>query len=147
MLAERAADLGAHRAIILLRGLLESRAQIHRDLCGDEAQLLRMFHNRPSANLAERVDVVTKRRSIPLVPQWLPRFYLLQQQLEDARKVAQIILETDLVDDAPRLVNGADGHNWARRRGLPLISKGVRGTMPGTDPLAALIAKERGRGL
>ena len=37
----------------------------------------------------------------------------------------------------------ADGHNHARRRGLPLISRGVAGTTsPGTDPLRALLAKE-----
>jgi hypothetical protein len=61
------------------------------------------------------------------VPQKLPRFYLRQQKAEDEHRLAKIVLEADVVDEAPRLVNGADGHNWERRRGLPLISKGVRG--------------------
>lgn len=82
---------------------------------------------------------------IERVPQRLPRFYQAQLQIEDERKLAKIILEAEQTDEAPRLVNGADGHHWARRRGLPLISKGTRGTMPGTDPLGALIAKENGR--
>jgi hypothetical protein len=38
--------------------------------------------------------------------------------------------------------SSADGHRRDRRRGLPIISKGVGGTMPGTDPLGALIQKE-----
>ncbi len=40
----------------------------------------------------------------------------------------------------------ADGHNRARRRGLPIISKGVSATAPGTDPLGALLAKEARNG-
>jgi hypothetical protein len=80
------------------------------------------------------------------VPQKLPRFYLRQQRADDEQQLAKILLETDSVDEPrPQFVDGADGHNWARRRGLPLISKGVRGTMPGTDPLEALLAKENGR--
>ena len=38
-----------------------------------------------------------------------------------------------------------DGHNARRRRGVSVISKGVCGTWPGTDPVAALLRKE-GRG-
>ena len=30
-------------------------------------------------------------------------------------------------------------------RNLPVVAKGVGGTMPGTDPLRALLAKERRR--
>ena len=82
---------------------------------------------------------------IERVPQRLPRFYRAQLQIEDERKLAKIILEAEEGDEIPRLVNGADGHNWERRRGLPLISKGVGGAMRGTDPLGALIAKENGR--
>jgi hypothetical protein len=36
----------------------------------------------------------------------------------------------------------ADGHNRDRRRGLPIISKGISGTAPGTGPVVALLAKE-----
>ena len=74
----------------------------------------------------------------------LPRFYRRQQQIDDARKVARIILETgcSYEEAGGKLVNGADGHNWQRMRGLPIVARGVRGTAPGTDPLGALLAKE-----
>ncbi len=88
------------------------------------------------------------------MPQRLPRFFLAQQQIEDAQKIAKIILETgglpDEVDDSKassRLTRGADGHEWRRRRGTPIISRGVSGAMPGTNPLTALLQKERRRGL
>ncbi len=61
------------------------------------------------------------------------------------QKIAAIILE---VADAPPDSNGkvyrrsADGHNRQRSRGVPIIRRGVGGTSPGTDPLAALLAKE-----
>ena len=40
------------------------------------------------------------------------------------------------------LRRSADGHNRDRRRGLPFITRGIGGTSPGTDPVAALLAKE-----
>ncbi len=88
---------------------------------------------------------------IPLVPPLLPRFLQAQQAIEDERRLARIILETGAlpeVDDSKassRLTRGADGHDWRRRRGLPMVGKGISGAMPGTNPLGALIAKERGR--
>ncbi len=88
------------------------------------------------------------------MPPLLPRFLQATQAIEDERKLAKIILETgglpDEVDDSKpssRLTRGADGHEWRRRRGLPMVGKGISGAMPGTNPLGALIAKERGRRL
>jgi len=52
------------------------------------------------------------------------------------------------IDDcklSSQLMKGADGHDWQRRRGTPIIGKGVSGAMPGTNPLGALLAQERGR--
>ncbi len=84
------------------------------------------------------------------MPPLLPRFLQATQAIEDERKLAKIILETgglpDEVDDSKpssRLTRGADGHEWRRRRGLPMVGKGISGAMPGTNPLGALIAKER----
>jgi hypothetical protein len=37
------------------------------------------------------------------------------------------------------------GDDLERLRGLPAIAPGVRGVTPGTDPLGALLAKERRR--
>jgi len=83
------------------------------------------------------------------VPQQrLPRFYRWQEQLEDERKLAKILLESGgSLDEVagPKLVNGADGHNWQRMRGLPIVAKGVRGVAPGTDPVGELLRKENGR--
>ena len=89
---------------------------------------------------------------ISLVPQRLPRFFLAQQRIEDERRIAAIILEAadavDEVDDSKpssRPTRAADGHDWRRRRGLPMVGRGISGAMPGTNPLGALIAKERGQ--
>ena len=86
------------------------------------------------------------------MPPLLPRLLQVTQAIEDERKLAKIILETgglpDEVDDSKpssRLTRGADGHDWRRRRGLPMVGKGISGAMPGTNPLGALIAKERGQ--
>lgn len=80
------------------------------------------------------------------MPPLLPRF--TDQQAEDEQRIAAIILEAG---ELPENENGmplrasADGHRSDRRRGLPIISRGVSGTAPGTDPLQALLAKERAR--
>ena len=73
----------------------------------------------------------------------LPRFLAVQQQAEDERKLARI-LEHDFPDGngaMPRR-SSADGHRGDRRRGLPIVARGVGGTSPGTDPVAALLHKE-----
>ncbi len=79
------------------------------------------------------------------MPPRLPRFEAEMERIADARKLATILLETA---EAPPDSNGkvyrrsADGHNRDRRRGLPVVSKGIGGASPGTDPLGALLAKE-----
>jgi hypothetical protein len=60
------------------------------------------------------------------VPPLLPRFRPTEERAESERQVAKAIVEAD---EAPPDSNGrmlrrsADGHNHARRRGLPIISK------------------------
>lgn len=77
------------------------------------------------------------------MPHRLPRFDALLQRYEDERKLARILLEADVEEDAPRLVcRSADGHDWQRRRGLPVISRGTGGAIPGSVPLSALLANE-----
>lgn len=77
-----------------------------------------------------------------VVPQRLPRF--LDTRLDDERRLARILLETG--DEAPPSATGStSGGDPARLRGLPAVGRGVSGTMPGTGPLAALIANERRR--
>lgn len=79
--------------------------------------------------------------------QLLPRYYARQQEREDERRLARILLETGASDTTPgtALTRSADGHEWARRRGLPLVGRGIGGTAPGTSPLGALMRKENGR--
>ena len=76
--------------------------------------------------------------------QLLPRFFLIHQRIEDERKLAKIILEAPETTEAngKPLRRSADGHDWQRRRGLPLMSRGVRSVQPETDPVAELLAKE-----
>jgi hypothetical protein len=81
------------------------------------------------------------------VAQLLPRFRH-QQAVEDERKVARIVQATgELLDEASAgrmpLRASANGHHRDRRRGLPVISRGTTGAMPGSDPVHALLAKER----
>jgi len=75
----------------------------------------------------------------------LPRFDAGRRERERAtwaRTLAE--LEADEVETPATLLRAsADGHDHARRRGLPLISRGVTGAIPGSSPVAALLAKER----
>jgi hypothetical protein len=81
----------------------------------------------------------------------LPRFYRQLQAIEDERKLAKIILETDnspaVAKNGKPLTRSADGHDPARLRGLPAIGRNVSGASPGTNPVAALLRKERQRRL
>jgi hypothetical protein len=80
------------------------------------------------------------------VAELLPRFYRRQLERDDERRLARLLLEAGDVDDDEqvRLVRrSADGHEAARRRGLPVIGRGVRGSTIHTDPVRALLSKER----
>jgi len=80
-----------------------------------------------------------------LVAELLPRFFRFQQRIEDEKAVARAILEAG-EDEAPALRAGATaGGDRRRARGVPIVGPGIGGTAPGTDPLAALIAKENRR--
>jgi hypothetical protein len=82
----------------------------------------------------------------PPVAELLPRFRLWQQEVEDERKLAEIIIEGVEVEHEAGmpLRRSADGH--ARARGLPIVGRiSGGGASPGTDRLAALLAKEARR--
>ena len=75
----------------------------------------------------------------------LPRFLRYQQQREDEKKLAAILLEGDEVDNEAGMTlrRSADGHNRDRARGIPIVGRaGGGGASPGTDPIAALLRKE-----
>ena len=75
----------------------------------------------------------------------MPRFRAQLQAVEDERKLARILLETGETAPPKTSAGATSGGDWQRMRGLPMIAKGVGGTAPGSDPLGALIAKERRR--
>ena len=69
-----------------------------------------------------------------------------EQQVAQARRQAEIareVLDVDDEDVYAGLSWGAAAGDSRKLRGVPVISRGVSGTQPGSDPLAALLAKER----
>jgi len=74
--------------------------------------------------------------------QILPRFYRRQQQAEDKEAVDRAVAESADPETAPKATLPGDTR---RLRGIPMFCRGVQGTQPGTDPLAALLASERVR--
>jgi hypothetical protein len=75
----------------------------------------------------------------------LPRFYRFQQEIEDERKLARIILETGCAAP-PRSAPGATAAgDSARMRGVPILGRGTSGTAPGTSPLGQLMRSENRR--
>jgi hypothetical protein len=79
------------------------------------------------------------------VPQPLPRAYRRQLQLEDQAKLERILAEVGEAG-APSSSAGATAAGDPRRlRGPPAIGRGCSSTIPGTDPVRALLAKERRR--
>jgi hypothetical protein len=78
----------------------------------------------------------------------LPRFSSSKQRIEDEEKLAAILLEAGAAPDGNRrrpLRRSADGHDPRRLRGLPGIGRNVSGAVSGSDPVRALLAKERQR--
>jgi hypothetical protein len=69
----------------------------------------------------------------------LPRFDR-ELQLEDAKKMRRVVIETGHDDE---LVTCATAGGDPRRlRGIPAVGRGTGGAIAGSDPLAALLAKE-----
>ena len=65
-------------------------------------------------------------------------------QIADARKVARALLEGEAADIPTRTAAGGTAAGDAGRlRGLPAIGRNVSGAMVETDPVRALLAKER----
>ncbi len=62
-------------------------------------------------------------------------------QAERLAEIARDVLDVDEVADG--VFWGAAGGDARKLRGVPVQAKGVGGTQPGSDPLAALLAKER----
>src|SRR3954452_10637507 len=77
---------------------------------------------------------------LPSMSRKLPRFDAHYEKVEDQRKLAKILLETGGPAPPPTRVAGArSGGDERALRGLPAIGRGVSGTMPGTDPVQAVL--------
>lgn len=81
---------------------------------------------------------------VGFVPELLPRFFRAQQQAEDRRALARILVET-VEESAAPVAGGTASGDRSRLRGVPVIDRGVGGTMAGSDPVAELLRTERRR--
>jgi hypothetical protein len=85
------------------------------------------------------------------VPQRLPRYLAFEEKMRDAERITKTLLESDA--ETPPEANGgkplrasADGHRNDHRHGLPMIGRGVTGATDETNPVRALLEKERRAG-
>ena len=62
---------------------------------------------------------------------------------EDRAKLDRLLI--DVGEELPASSAGATAApgDWRRLRGVPAVGRGIGGTIAGTDPLRALLAKER----
>ena len=78
------------------------------------------------------------------MPQPLPRAYRRQLQALDEAKLDRILFEVGETEPPPvRVSSHAVGGDRERLCGVPAVGPGIGGTSPGTDPVRALLAKER----
>jgi len=80
------------------------------------------------------------------VPQPLPRAYRRQLQAEDLARVEEIVREVGEAEEPPAVAGATAAGDERRLRGIPAISRGTSGAIAGSDPLRALLQKERRRG-
>jgi hypothetical protein len=78
------------------------------------------------------------------VSQHLPRYRRVQ--LEDAAKLERVLSETGAEQPEPEVRPSARGGDWRRMRGLPIVSRGVAGAIPDTNPARAVLEIELRRG-
>jgi hypothetical protein len=76
------------------------------------------------------------------VDRLLPRFRRQDERIEDERKVAQIVAQSETLDIPTTVARATLPGDVRRMRGIPMVSRGTAGTSPGTSPLGALLRKE-----
>ena len=79
------------------------------------------------------------------MPQPLPRAFRLQLQALDSEKVARIVAEAGELEELASVAGATAAGDAARLRGLPAVSRHTSGAVAGSDPLRALLSKERQR--
>ena len=99
-----------------------------------------------ASRMGSSIDNVYKSEEyghwVPLLPRWSAEL----ERIQDMKRIGQILLRDGT--EAPPDLNGrvhrrsADGHNRDRRRGLPLITRGIGGASPGSDPVRELVSEK-----
>ena len=79
------------------------------------------------------------------VPLPLPRAFRRQLQALDSAKVARIVAEAGEPEEPASAAGATAAGDERRLRGVPAVGRGVAGAIPGTNPLGALLARERRR--
>jgi hypothetical protein len=69
----------------------------------------------------------------------LPRFNRFSEKLEDERKIAKVLMESDGVEIPKTVARATLPGDNRRLRGIPCVARGVAGVSPGTDPLAYVV--------
>jgi hypothetical protein len=75
--------------------------------------------------------------------QILPRFYRTQEAADDHAKITRNLIESgEMAPDTLTSAGATAAGDERRLRGVPVQARGVGGTVLGTHPLAALMAKQ-----
>lgn len=69
----------------------------------------------------------------------LPRFNRFTEKLEDERKIAKVLMESDGAEIPPTVTRATLPGDNRRLRGIPCVARGVAGVSPGTDPLGYVV--------
>ncbi len=78
------------------------------------------------------------------VPQPLPRHRRLRERALDAANLDRIVGEAD-GREASVAAGATAAGDWRRMRGVPVQARGVGGAVAGSEPVRALLAKDRRR--
>jgi hypothetical protein len=69
----------------------------------------------------------------------LRRFHAYSERIEDERKVARIVLESQGAEVPATVARATLPGDTRRLRGIPVCARGVTGVSPGTDPSSAAV--------
>lgn len=65
----------------------------------------------------------------------LPRFTAASQRIDDERKIARILLESQAAEVPKTVARATLPGDDRRLRGIPCVARGVAGVTPNGDPL------------
>lgn len=77
-------------------------------------------------------------RDSSLVTPLLPRFTAASQRIDDERKLARIVLESQSLGLPQTVARATLAGDNRRLRGIPVVARGVTGASPGTMPGLAI---------